>query len=45
LNDLRVETSADLRLSPESTDADDATLEALLTDGFGVAAAEVSRHD
>jgi hypothetical protein len=43
LNDLRVEASADLRLSPETTDADDATLAALLEEGFGVAAAEVSR--
>lgn len=45
LNDLRVEASADLRLSPDTPDADDATLEALLEEGFGVAAADVSRHD
>jgi hypothetical protein len=47
LNDLRVEASADLRLSSDTpdADADDATLEALLQEGFGVAAADVSRHD
>ncbi|MFC5365561.1 hypothetical protein [Salinirubrum litoreum] len=45
LNDLRVEATADLRLSAETADADDATLEALLREGFGVADADVSRDD
>lgn len=45
LNDLRVEATADLRLSPATTDADAATLEALLEEGFGVADADVSRDD
>jgi hypothetical protein len=45
LNDLRVEATADLRLSPATTDADAATLEALLEEGFGVCDADVSRDD
>ena len=45
LNDLPVEATADLRLSPATTDADAATLEALLEEGFGVCDADVSRDD
>jgi hypothetical protein len=45
LNDLRVEATADLRLTPETADPDDAALEARLEEGFGVADADVSRDD
>jgi translation elongation factor EF-1beta len=45
LNDLRVEATAELRLSPEAADTDDAALEALLEEGFGVTDADVARAD